>query len=434
MPNQVMLNDFMKYPVDWETSLLGEVVDINPETIGTGTPGTFHFKYIDISSVNLGNISWDTVTNQVLSSAPSRARRVARSEDVLFSTVRPGLQSHAYAEWPMQNYYICSTGFAILRAKRMHPRFLYHLIFSDEVSSQVRKLELGSNYPAINESDVSTLCIPIPPGAEQRRIAEILDTIDEAIQKTEALISKLKAMKQGLLHDLLTRGLDKNGKLRDPKAHPEQFKDSSLGRIPREWDVISLGDSFEELYRYPTYYGITYVDYGVPEVRGELIKEDGTMEENAADYRYINRETADRFPRVHLEPGDFVMSVRGTMGKIAIVPKRLCGAVITANLIRMKFVKSVVVSEWARHFLCSAFFQAALDLATSATTIKTIQVPQLCSIPFRRPLVDEQIQIADILAAHDARISTEEQYRDKLKLQKKGLMHDLLTGKVRVQI
>ena len=434
MPNQVMLNDFMKYPVDWETSLLGEVVDINPETIGTGTPGTFHFKYIDISSVNLGNISWDTVTNQVLSSAPSRARRVARSEDVLFSTVRPGLQSHAYAEWPMQNYYICSTGFAILRAKRMHPRFLYHLIFSDEVSSQVRKLELGSNYPAINESDVSTLCIPIPPGAEQRRIAEILDTIDEAIQKTEALISKLKAMKQGLLHDLLTRGLDKNGKLRDPKAHPKQFKDSPLGRIPREWDVISLGDSFEELYRYPTYYGITYVDYGVPEVRGELIKEDGTMEENAADYRYINRETADRFPRVHLEQGDFVMSVRGTMGKIAIVPKRLCGAVITANLIRMKFVKSVVVSEWARHFLCSAFFQAALDLATSATTIKTIQVRQLCSIPFRRPLVDEQIQIADILAAHDARISTEEQYRDKLKLQKKGLMHDLLTGKVRVKV
>ena len=289
--------------------------------------------------------------------------------------------------------------------------------------------------PLLTQTSIASLSAIISENIEeQHRIAEILDTIDEAIQKTEALISKLKAMKQGLLHDLLTRGLDKNGKLRDPKAHPEQFKDSPLGRIPREWDVISLGDSFEELYRYPTYYGITYVDYGVPEVRGELIKEDGTMEENAADYRYINRETADRFPRVQLEPDDFVMSVRGTMGKIAIVPKRLRGAVITANLIRMKFVKSVVVSEWARHFLCSTFFQAALDLATSATTIKTIQVPQLCSIPFRRPLVDEQIQIADILNSHDARIRTEEQYRDKLNLQKKGLMHDLLTGKVRVQI
>lgn len=63
-------------------------------------------------------------------------------------------------------------------------------------------------------------------------MSEILDTIDEAIQKTEALIEKLKPMKEGMLHDLLARGVDENGKLRDPKAHPEQFKDSPLGKIP----------------------------------------------------------------------------------------------------------------------------------------------------------------------------------------------------------
>ena len=326
--------------------------------------------------------------------------------------------------WPIDTAYYVNTKCEV------EIRWCYWLLQSIGLD----RLDSSTGVPGLNRNDAYIIKVKIPPLLEQRRISEILDTIDDAIQKTETLISKLKAMKQGLLHDLLTRGLDKNGKLRDPKAHPEQFKDSSLGRIPREWDVISLGDSFEELYCYPTYYGITYVDYGVPEVRGELIKEDGTIEENAADYRYINRETADRFPRVHLEPGDFVMSVRGTMGKIAIVPKRLRGAVITANLIRMKFVKTMVVSEWARHFLCSPFFQAALDLATSATTIKTIQVPQLCSIPFSRPSVNEQIQIADTLDSHEVRIRTEEQYSDKLKLQKKGLMHDLLTGKVRVKV
>ena len=318
--------------------------------------------------------------------------------------------------------------------EKCSPKFIIYAINAHNVRLQAELKSTGTTRKRINLTLLKTVKVDLPPLPEQRRIAEILDTIDEAIQKTEALIAKLKAMKQGLLHDLLTRGLDKNGKFRDPKAHPEQFKDSPLGRIPKEWDVINLGDSFEELYRYPTYYGITYVNYGVPEVRGELIKEDGTMEENATAYRYINKETADRFPRVHIEPGDFVMSVRGTMGKIAIVPKRLRGAVITANLIRMKFVKTMVVSEWARHFLCSPFFQAALDLATSATTIKTIQVPQLCSIPFSRPSVNEQIQIAETLDSHEVRIRTEEQYRDKLKLQKKGLMHDLLTGKVRVKI
>ncbi len=75
--------------------------------------------------------------------------------------------------------------------------------------------------------------MPLPPLPEQRRIAEILDTLDEAIRKTEQVIAKLQQMKQGLLHDLLTRGIDDNGELRDPERHPEQFKDSPLGRIPR---------------------------------------------------------------------------------------------------------------------------------------------------------------------------------------------------------
>jgi type I restriction enzyme S subunit len=210
-------------------------------------------------------------------------------------------------------------------------------------------------------------------------------------------------------------------------AHPKQFKDSPLGRIPTNWEVTSLGKSFDELYRYPTYYGIEYVESGIPEVRGELIKADGTIEENSENFRYISRETADRFPRVHLEPGDFVMSVRGTMGKVAIVPERLRGAVITANLIRMKFAKSVVVPEWARHFLCSEFFQDALDLATSATTIRTIQVPELCAIAFRRPPINEQCHIAEILDTIDEAIQETEVLISKLKAMKQGLLHDLLT-------
>jgi len=76
--------------------------------------------------------------------------------------------------------------------------------------------------------------------AERSAIAYILDTADEAIVKTETLIAKLKAIKQGLLHDLLTRGLDENGELRDPERPPEQFKDSPLGLIPGEWEVLPL--------------------------------------------------------------------------------------------------------------------------------------------------------------------------------------------------
>ena len=69
----------------------------------------------------------------------------------------------------------------------------------------------------------------------------MLDTVDEAIAKTEAVIAKLKQVRAGMLHDLLTRGLDEHGQLRDPVAHPEQFQDSPLGLIPKDWEVRTGG-------------------------------------------------------------------------------------------------------------------------------------------------------------------------------------------------
>lgn len=116
-------------------------------------------------------------------------------------------------------------------------RFLYWFLSIVPRSSVIS----GSAQPQVIVQDLKRVNVSCPPLPEQRRIAEILDTIDNAIKRTESLISKLKAMKHGLLHDLLTHGLDKNGKLRDPKAHPEQFKDSPLGRIPREWVIQELG-------------------------------------------------------------------------------------------------------------------------------------------------------------------------------------------------
>ena len=90
-----------------------------------------------------------------------------------------------------------------------------------------------------------------PTVEEQRRIADILDAADAAIRQTEAVIAKLRQMKAGLLHDLLTRGLDEQGRLRDPAAHPEQFKDSPLGRIPKEWEICDVLSEFEVRQRAP---------------------------------------------------------------------------------------------------------------------------------------------------------------------------------------
>lgn len=105
--------------------------------------------------------------------------------------------------------------------------------------------------------------------------------------------------------------------------------------IPEEWCYITLNEVCKEIYRYPTYYNIKYVAKGIPEIRGELIKDSGNLDSNLSKYRFISKNTSEQFPRTQLMEGDFVFSVRGTMGKVALVSKQFVGANITANLMRI---------------------------------------------------------------------------------------------------
>ena len=118
------------------------------------------------------------------------------------------------------------------------------------------------------------------------------------------------------------------------------------GDVGMTMDQVSLGEICKEIYRYPTYYGIEYLDIGVPEVRGELITADGNIDLDRQKWRFISKTTASKFPRTNLEEGDLVMSVRGTIGKVGIVPRELCGANITANLIRMSPNKQRVYERY----------------------------------------------------------------------------------------
>lgn len=112
------------------------------------------------------------------------------------------------------------------------PVFAYYLLRS--LKPEMVRLASGTTFLEISKSDFAHICVKRPKRDEQSRIAVVLDAMDEAIAKTEVVIAKLKQVRAGLLHDLLTRGLDEHGQLRDPIAHPEQFQDSPLGKIPRE--------------------------------------------------------------------------------------------------------------------------------------------------------------------------------------------------------
>jgi type I restriction enzyme S subunit len=310
-----------------------------------------------------------------------------------------------------------------LREKTYDQKFLFYLLKMKE--NYLKEQTRGTGIPHVDGSVLSNLIIPQPLLQEQQKIAEILSTVDEAIQKTSEIIAKTERLKKGLMQELLTKGI----------GHKE-FKDTEIGRIPKEWEVVKLGELAVEVYRYPTYYNIKYVgaNEGVPEVRGELIKENGELEENLSEYRFISKETSQRFPKTILQEGDFVLSVRGTMGKVAIVPKFLEGANITANLMKVSLDRLKCYPPFFKQVFLSDFFRKTLNNISSRTTIKTVQAPRLKSIKMSLPPLHEQKRIAEILSTVDKKLEIERNEKAKLEKIKQGLMDLLLTGKIRVKV
>jgi len=191
------------FQAEWKVMLLGEVIDTDPENLGADTRPDFAFNYIALEDVDHGVLQ--THSQHLFASAPSRARRKLRSNDVLVSTVRPNLQSHLlFGSNP--GYWVCSTGFCVARCREgvTNPAFIFSHLFAGDVSRQIDALLTGSNYPAINSADVRALTISFPDFAEQTAIAAVLSDMDAELAALEARRDKTRLLKQAMMQELLT--------------------------------------------------------------------------------------------------------------------------------------------------------------------------------------------------------------------------------------
>lgn len=280
--------------------------------------------------------------------------------------------------------------------------------------------------PKLMNNVVAKIKIPLPPPAEQRRIAEILDTVDQTIRKTEQIINKLKSIKAGLLHDLLTRGIDENGNLRDPEKNPEEFREMELGVIPKDWIISKLGDSGDIV-------GGTTPSRSNPKYwNGKIAWITPSDIQNISDQYiaggkdYISEEGLKSKSLTILPKGSIVVTTRATLGLVAIASEEL-----TTN----QGFRSIIVNDkfdtMYLYYLIGTFKSEMIRRA-SGTTFLEISRSEFCDIDIFQPPLNEQKKIGRILYKQDSLIQSELEYLDKLRLIKKGLMNDLLTGKVRV--
>lgn len=270
-------------PNGWKTDRIGSLADINPEQVGRAYPHST-IAYLDIGNVASGSIGQPET--MPIHNAPSRAKRLVRSEDIIISTVRPGNRAYAFMREIPDNL-VVSTGFAVLRAKDLvNPRFLYHLATSKPLIEYWASIaDEKSAYPSINPSDIAECVVPIPPLLEQNAIAHILGTLDEKIDLNRHINQTLEAMAQAIFKSwfvdfdpvkakiaAIEQGQDPlraamrviSGKTdaeldQMPREHhdqlaataalfPDAMEELELGEIPKGWEVKRVGDLIELAY------------------------------------------------------------------------------------------------------------------------------------------------------------------------------------------
>ena len=300
--------------------------------------------------------------------------------------------------------------------KRIIPKLLYYYFISDVGNNSLKRINASTTLGALYKDDVKKLLIPLPNSNEQIEIASILTSVDTVIEKTEAQINKLKDLKKAMMQELLTKGI----------GHTE-FKDSPVGRIPKGWKAVTIDSVLNNL-----------IDYrgksppkdtvGVPLITAKNIRV-GYIDPEPREY--ISAEKYDEWMVKGIpSTGDILFTTEAPLGNLALVPDykfaigqrvlAVCPQRQTLNPLYMLYVL-----QWE-------IVRKQLFLDSTGSTVTGVKQSTFRKILINLPSLTEQQKIASILISLDTNIDEIQKKLSRTKSLKKGLMQDLLTGKVRV--
>lgn len=330
----------------------------------------------------------------------------------------------------------CSTEFICYQPKRSSEDLHFWAAYfaSADYSSRLARIAVGSTNSHTRASPKETLkwLVPEVPSNEQHRIARVLALLDSAILETAGVIAKLNAVKQGLLHDLLTRGIDANGELRPPQAEaPHLYKQSPLGWIPKAWDIATLEAVSSTITSGSRDWARFYADSDALFVRiGNLTREHINLRFESTIYVRPPRNADGQ--RTRLEPGDILISITADLGIVGVVPDEIEEAYINQHIALVRPSQGIVNPRFMGHYLASPAAQTYISKLNDAGAKAGLNLPTIRGLPTARPARTEQNLIAEQIDEIDARIQNAVTESAKLRELKAGLMNDLLTGRVRV--
>ena len=315
--------------------------------------------------------------------------------------------------WIAEDFVPIDTTYYVVPANGMADlRWLHHLLAREDLA----RLNRATGVPGLNRDDVYALKRTVPPLSAQRAIATVLAAIDEAIERTEAVISATERLRDALLHRLLTRGV--------PGWHMEWTEVTGVGTMPADWEVVGLEDVAEvkrgkfahRPRNAPRFYGGE-----TPFIQtGDVVRANGRIKQHSQTLNDLGLAISRLFPAETI-----IVTIAANIGETAIAdypvafPDSLVG--VTPHGIDTRFLEYFLRTQKGR-----------LNRFAPESAQKNINLDDLRPLPTALPSLPEQQAIAAVLDSVTEAIDSESGVRERLQSFKKSALEGLLTGRVRV--
>jgi len=311
----------------------------------------------------------------------------------------------------------CNQSLAAIMAISADSRYVYRLL--DSSYRQLRGLT-GDGRNGLNLGIIRSLPIRLPPQGEQRAIAAVLDSIDEAIERTDEVIAAIERFRDALLHELLTRGL--------LGQHAEWKEAPGVGTIPASWKAVRLGQVCEAP-QYGAGAPARPFDPNLPRyVRITDIRDDGRL--RRTDARSADPERVEGY---ELQAGDLLFARSGSVGRSYLYRPENGPCVYAGYLIRFRARSNAAVPRFLELWTRGQFYRRWVASMLRAGAQPNINATEYSSLPVALPPLAEQRAIAAVLDSVDASIERAREERAVLSTVAMSVSDALLTGRVRVE-
>ena len=391
----------------WQSKNLAEVL-LKTETVNPLLKPEVEFEYIDVSSVSNKTFQIEETQKLKGKDAPGRARKLVKTNDILFATIRPTLQRIAIVQEELNNQ-VCSTGYFVLRpSQNIHFKYLYFYLFSDYFMGQMEVLQKGASYPAVTDNEVKSQIINFPPLKEQQRIVVILDEAFEQIAiaraNTEKNLQNARALFESHLHNVFTQ-------------RGEGWEVKALSDVLQKTETVdpSKKPNIEFIYL-----DVSSVNKDTKEIE---------------DVTVLLGKNAPSRARKQIRTNDVIFAtVRPTHSRVALIPPEYNEQVCSTGYFVLR-AKEFINNKLVLYFLLTPSFNKQMEKLQKGASYPAVTDNEVkgVMINFPKSLDDQKAIVAKFDSLREETKHLESLYQHKLTALdelKKSLLHKAFAGEL----